>query len=233
MSNPKNQSMKVGMLLFDNITALDLIGPMEPLSLVPGWTVELVARTMDPISAVNGLMLQPNISFADAPQYDLFVVPGGPGVDTVLDNDAINAFVRKQSLAAQAVFGICTGSLLLCSAGVLDGHKASCHWQAAEFLTAYGATPTGQRTTIDGKFFTSGGVTAGIDMALKLIAEIVDPDTAMRIQLLLEYDPEPPLKAGHPKVAPKSIVEGLQSASRDRYASRKAVVERTAAKITP
>lgn len=231
MAAPDIASKSVGMLIFDGITALDLIGPMEPLSLVPGWSVELIAESVAPVRSANGLMLHPDRDLRTASQYDIFVVPGGPGVDAAIGKRTIVDLVRNQSEVAAAVFGICTGSLLLGAAGMLRGRRANCHWQATDFLTDFGAEPTRQRTTVDGKYFTSGGVTAGIDMALELIGDLVDEATAQRIQLLLEYDPKPPFDAGRPDVAPRAVVDALQHMSRERYASRKEAVAAPATRM--
>ncbi|MBN3803105.1 DJ-1/PfpI family protein [Paraburkholderia sp. Ac-20336] len=212
------------MVMFPGITQLDLTGPLEVLSAVAGWSVDLVSETTDPVPCGRGFRLVPTVRFSDAPLYDLLVVPGGPGVDDAMLNPVVVEFVRNQAKHAQYVFGICTGSLLLGAAGCLNGRRASCHWQAVDLLTHFGATPSRNRMTIDGRMFTSGGVTAGIDMALKVVGELAGKQVAEGIQLLLEYDPEPPFDAGTPETAPVDVVERLEVASTQRKANRREAV---------
>ncbi|MCI3208648.1 dimethylglycine dehydrogenase [Pandoraea capi] len=216
----------VGVVMFPGMTQLDMTGPLEVLSAVPGWTVDLVGEDLSPVTCGRGFQFVPTTDFSHAPQYNLLVVPGGPGVDHAMLNPKIVTFIREQAAHSDYVFGICTGSLLLGAAGCLKGVHASCHWQAVEFLTHFGAIPSRQRMTIDGRFFTSGGVTAGIDMALKVVGELVGETVAQGIQLLLEYDPEPPFNAGTPEVAPLAVVERLKDASAQRRENRlKAVLK--------
>ncbi|WP_087686500.1 DJ-1/PfpI family protein [Pandoraea sp. PE-S2R-1] len=215
-----NAAFRVGVVMFPGMTQLDMTGPLEVLSAVPGWTVDLIGETLSPVRCARGFSFMSTVDFSHAPQYDLLVVPGGPGVDEAMLNRSLVAFVRDQAAHAAYVFGICTGSLLLAATGCLAGRRASCHWQAVEFLTHFGVVPSRQRMTIDGRFFTSGGVTAGIDMALKVVGEIVGVEAAQGIQLLLEYDPEPPYRAGTPDVAPAAVVERLTLASAQRKNNR-------------
>ena len=179
-----------------------------------GWS------TLSHVRCGRGFQFVPTVSFSQAPQYDLLVVPGGPGVDDAMLNRSIVEFVRDQAKHAAYVFGICTGSLLLAATGCLTGRRASCHWQAVDFLSRFGVVPSRQRMTVDGRFFTSGGVTAGIDMALKVVGELVGTEAAEGIQLLLEYDPEPPFHAGTPETAPSAVVERLEIASAQRKENR-------------
>lgn len=219
---------RVGMVMFENITQLDLTGPLEVLSAVPGWHVDLLAASLRPVSSARGFPMQPTATFDDPARYDLFVVPGGPGVDAAMLDKTLIAFIRDRARDARYIFGICTGSLLLGAAGLLQGRRASCHWQATEFLRSFGAIPSEQRMTIDGNIFTSGGVTAGIDMALKVVGELVGTPAAEAVQLLLEYDPEPPFNAGTPRTAPRAVIEHMQAAGAERRAQRAAAVARAA-----
>ncbi|MGY4238337.1 cyclohexyl-isocyanide hydratase [Bradyrhizobium sp. USDA 4449] len=199
----------VGMVMFKEITQLDLTGPLEVLSSVPNWRVDLVSSSLAPVASARGFTLQPTATFKDLVRYDLLVVPGGPGVDAAMLNQELIEFVAAQGRSARYIFAICTGSLLLGAAGLLKGKRSSCHWQALHFLTSFGATPSEDRMTIDGNLFSSGGVTAGIDMALQVVAEIEGVEVAERIQLLLEYAPQPPFHAGSPKSAPPKVLERL------------------------
>ena len=223
-----SEPIRAGLLLFTGMTQLDLTGPYEVLARLPNCKAEVVARTRDPVRTDKGLVITPDVDFAAAPQYDLFAVPGGPGADdAILDAETV-AFVRRQSLGARFVFGICTGSLLLGAAGLLRGRRAGGHWQARDLLAQFGAIVSDERLTIDGNIFTSGGVTAGIDMAIRVAAEVAGDASAQQIQLQIEYDPEPPFKSGTPFTAPPEIVQRALAATADRRRIREAAVRRAA-----
>lgn len=223
--------MLVNFVLFEGVTQLDLTGPYEVLVRAPDFECELVAKTLAPVPSDRGLMLMPTRTLADAKPCDLLVVPGGPGTDAALNDPEWIEFVRAQAAGARWVFGICTGSLLLGAAGLLVGRKSSGHWLARDLLTHFGATPVDNRTTIDGKYFTSGGVTAGIDMALRVVAHVKSPADAEQIQLQIEYDPEPPFPGGTPMNARPEIVERCTTASAARRAIREAAVIEAAKRL--
>ena len=225
------QKITAGLLLFPAMTQLDLTGPFEVLARLPGCKVEIVAKNRGPVRTDKGLVITADNDFASAPQYDVFAVPGGPGTDAaILDEETVN-FVRKQCLGAKYIFGICTGSLLLGAAGLLKGKRAGGHWQARNLLSQFGAVVSDDRLTITGNVFTSGGVTAGIDMALRVAAEISGDEAAQQIQLQIEYDPEPPFAAGTPFIAPPEIVQRALSASGERRKIREQAVAQAAAKL--
>jgi cyclohexyl-isocyanide hydratase len=166
-----------------------------------------------------------------AARSDLFVVPGGSGIDrAMLDSDWV-AYTRREAERAKYVFGICTGSLLLAASGVLRGRKAGGHWLSRALLAEFGAVPSDDRMTLDGKFYTSGGVTSGIDMALRVVADTVDEETARKIQLQIEYDPEPPFVGGTPRTSPPEITSALREAGRERCAKRELIVAEAAARL--
>ncbi|MFB4394231.1 MULTISPECIES: DJ-1/PfpI family protein [unclassified Pseudomonas] len=220
--------MHVNFLLFPALTQLDLTGPYEVLARAPGFTIDFVSSSMDPVQSDRGLTLLPTATFDSARSCDLLVVPGGPGTDTVmLDPDWV-AFTARQGAQARFILGICTGSLLLGAAGLLRAKRAACHWQAREFLPAFGAIADASRMCVDGTLFTSGGVTSGIDMALKAVGLMLDEDTARQIQLQIEYDPEPPFPGGTPHTSPARIVERCLAASRERHAIRAEAVSQAA-----
>ena len=222
-----------GLLLFPGMTQLDLTGPYEVLARLPGWRTEVVGKTTAPVKTDRGLVITPSLAFAEAPQFDLLVVPGGPGTDdAILDAETVE-FVRRQGAAAKHVFGICTGSLLLGAAGLLRGKRAGGHWAARDLLTHFGAEVSDARMTQDGSIYTAGGVTSGIDMALRVVADLAGEDVAMGIQLQIEYDPEPPFQAGTPFVAPSTILERARAAGAQRRAIRAAAVEAAAARLGP
>lgn len=196
-----------GMILFPGMTQLDLTGPYEILSRLPQLKVLLLAATSEPVRTEHGLRLTPDASFAQAPNLDILLIPGGPGVnETLLDPHHVD-FVRHAAAGATWITSVCTGALLLGAAGLLRGYRATTHWRSLEFLPAFGAIPVAdQRVVIDRNRITGGGVTAGIDFALALSAKIADEKTAQQIQLFVEYDPAPPFNSGHPRSAPPEIL---------------------------
>jgi cyclohexyl-isocyanide hydratase len=221
-----------GLLLFPGMTQLDLTGPYEVLARIPNWRVEVVAKSLEPVKTDRGLTITPDASFATADRYSIFAVPGGPGTDDVMLDPETVRFVATKGGEAQYVFGICTGSLLLGAAGLLKGRRSSGHWQARDLLSQLGATPSNDRLTVDGNIFTSGGVTAGIDMALQVAAEVAGTDTAQQIQLQIEYDPEPPFHSGTPFTAPDHIVDRARAAGAKRRQLREQAVAKAAAALS-
>lgn len=223
--------IKINLLLFPAVTQLDLTGPYEVLVRMPGAKIELVAKTMDPVVSDRGLAIMPTKMIEGAPACDLLVVPGGPGTDdAILDPDWLD-FVRDQSKKARWIFGICTGSLLLGAAGLLRGRRSGGHWLARDLLTQFGATVVDDRMVVDGNIFTSGGVTAGIDMAFRVVAEIKGEEAAKRIQLQIEYDPEPPFRSGTPFTASAETVAAQREAGAARRKIREAAVAKAAAAL--
>lgn len=227
-----SQATKVaGLLIFPGLTQLDLTGPFEVLARLPGWRVEIVAKEAGPVRTDKGLVIHADQGFATAPQYDLFAIPGGPGTDDALTDEATVDFVRRQCLAAAHVFGICTGSLLIGAAGLLRGRRAGGHWLARHLLARFGAEVRDERMTRDGNIYTAGGVTSGIDMALQVAADLAGEDVAQQIQLQIEYDPQPPFRSGTPFVAPAHIVERARRAAEARRAIREGAVAIAAARM--
>jgi cyclohexyl-isocyanide hydratase len=224
--------MQVNVILVPDMVQLDIAGPFEVLARVPGWTVDLVAASSEPVRTDRGLTIVPTRIRDSAPASDILVVPGGTGVDRAMLDDAWLAYVRREVATAEFVFGICTGSLLLAAAGVLAGRRAGAHWQARDLLSQFDVTPSDDRMTVDGKFYTSGGVTSGIDMALKVVADAAGETTARCIQLGIEYDPDPPFAGGTPFTSPPEIVEMVTARSRQRRVEREAMVAQAAARMT-
>lgn len=205
-----------GFVLFPNLTQLDFTGPLQVLHRLPGATTHIIAKTMDPVPSDCGLSLVPTTTFADCPPLDLICVPGGFGVDQAMADDETVNFVRRRGLTAKYVTSVCTGAFILGAAGLLKGKRATTHWAYHDMLALVGATPEKARVVRDGHTITGGGVTAGIDFALTVAAEIAGPDVAQNIQLAIEYDPAPPFDSGSPQRAPKEILD--QGAA--RYAKR-------------
>lgn len=223
--------MHINFLLFPGLTQLDLAGPYEVLARMPGVTVDLVGASLAPVRSDRGLTIMPTVTLATAKPCEVLVVPGGPGADDTLNDPAWVTFTARQGEQAQYILGICTGALLLGAAGLLRGRQAASHWQARDLLAAFGATPNTSRLCVDGNVFTSGGVTSGIDMALKAVALMVDEDTARQIQLQIEYDPAPPFPGGTPDTSPAHIVERCVAAGQARRESRAQAVARAAQRL--
>jgi cyclohexyl-isocyanide hydratase len=222
---------RIGLLLFPNITQLDLTGPYEVFTKLPGAEVRLVWKTRDPVTAGGGMRLIPDTIFAECPQLDLICVPGGAGMNPLLTDAETLDFLRAQAKGARYVTSVCTGALVLGAAGLLRGKRATTHWMSHDMLAPFGAIPTKRRVVIDGAVITGGGVTAGIDFALTVAAEIAGAETARAIQLGLEYDPHPPFDAGHPDRAEAVLVARVRDAAAARQAERAALVRQAASTL--
>jgi len=199
--------IRIAMLLFPDLTQLDLTGPFEVLTRLPGAEVSLVWKSLDAVRSGTGLCISPTATLLDAPQADVLFVPGGTGLVPLLGDPAVLEFVQRQAAGARYVTAVCTGSLLLGAAGLLEGYRATTHWAFHEFLARCGAIAVRERVVVDRTRITGGGVTAGIDFALRLASELCDEQTARAIQLGLEYDPEPPFDSGSPERATPEVVE--------------------------
>lgn len=221
----------IALLLFPNLTQLDLTGPYEVFSRCPDTTVHLVWKTMAPVVTEHGMQILPTATFADVPRADVLCVPGGFGVNPLLNDAATIAYVRQLARSARFVTSVCTGALLLGAAGLLRGRKATTHWTAHAMLAEFGATPTHARVVTDGNVITGGGVTAGIDFALTAVATMFDRRLAEAIQLGIEYNPAPPFDAGHPDVAPAGMVAAMREKGAPRVAERLALVRQAVARL--
>jgi transcriptional regulator GlxA family with amidase domain len=204
--------MKTVILLFDGITALDAIGPYEVLRSAPGWEVSFVAKEPGEVRTDTGsLGLIADRALADAGEADIVLVPGGRGSRQQLADEEVLDWLRAIDRGTRWTTSVCTGSLVLGAAGLLEGKRATGHWNYLEPLRDYGADPVGGRWVEDGKVITAAGVSAGIDMALHLVGREAGADVAQAIQLGIEYDPQPPFDAGSPDKAPAAIVEAARS----------------------
>ncbi|MDI3420689.1 DJ-1/PfpI family protein [Streptomyces luteolus] len=207
--------MQIAVVLFDRLTALDAVGPYEVLSRVPDAETVFVAEHTGPYRTDTGsLALTADRTFADVPRPDVVVVPGGPGQTPQMDNPVLLDWLRAADAHTTWTTSVCTGSLLLARAGLLDGRRATSHWLALKALDDLGAEPTGERVVFDGKYVTAAGVSSGIDMGLALAGEIAGDESARRVQLLIEYDPQPPYDAGSPQKAPAGLVAELRAHTR-------------------
>ncbi|MFJ2003621.1 DJ-1/PfpI family protein [Streptomyces chartreusis] len=207
--------MQIAMVLYDRFTALDIVGPYEALSRLPDAEVVFVAETAGPVRADTGfLAITADKALADVPSPGIVVVPGGPGTFAQIENETFLDWLRTADGTSTWTTSVCTGSLLLAAAGLLDGRRATTHWLTLDFLAQYGAEPTGERVVPDGKYVTAAGVSSGIDMGLTLVGKIAGDEHAQAVQLLTEYDPQPPYDAGSPDKAPAHLVEEFRTNSR-------------------
>lgn len=226
-------SVEIGLLVFPNVQQLDLTGPYEVFASWPEARVRLVWKSREPVLSSTGLRLEPDVAFDDCPQLDVVCAPGGVGVNPLLADEAVLGFLRRQAASARFVTSVCTGALALGAAGLLRGKRATTHWASFDLLAAFGAIPTHGRVVRDGALMTGGGVTAGIDFALTLVAELAGLPTAQAIQLYLEYAPEPPLNAGSPETAPGEVVAALRKRGASVRAERERLVEAAARRLAP
>lgn len=222
---------RIGFLVFPDITQLDMTGPWEVLTKLPNSQTVLVWKTRDPVRAGGGLVLTPDTTFAECPQLDLVCVPGGAGMNALLNDADTLAFLRRQAAGARYVTSVCTGSLVLGAAGLLKGKRAATHWMSMDMLPAFGAIPVHERVVVDGNTITGGGVTAGIDFGLRVVAEIAGADVAKSIQLAIEYDPKPPFDAGSPEGAGAVLTQRTRDMAASRQAERADAVNRAAARL--
>jgi len=218
-------ALAIGFLIFPDVQQLDLTGPYEVFASLPGTELHLVSKSLDPVRSVTGLMLTPTVTLKDCPQLDIVCVPGGGGVNPLLTDDETLDFIRHQAEDARYVTSVCTGALVLGAAGLLEGKRATTHWNSLDLLRDYGAEPVDARYVIDGNLATGGGVTAGIDFGLALVAELAGREAAEAIQLQLEYAPSPPFDAGSPARASSSVVETVKQQTASIRAEREVLAK--------
>jgi len=216
------------MVLFPNVTQLDLTAPYEVFSRMPDTTVRLVAASDAPVRTEWGLTILPEATFEDAPDFDILCVPGGWGVNAMLEDEGFLSFTRDRGQAARYVTSVCSGALLLGAAGLLRGYRATTHWMSLELLSHFGAIPTRERVVVDRNRITGAGVTAGIDLALVIAAQLFGEKTAQEIQLAIEYDPAPLFMSGSPRTAPPEVTAAVERRSARSFAERQAIVQRRA-----
>lgn len=224
-------TFRIGLLVFPDIMQLDMTGPHEVFTKLPEAEVLLIWKSSDPVAAAGGMRILPDVTYENCPPLDLICVPGGAGMNALLNDEETLSFIRKQAETARYVTSVCTGSLVLGAAGLLKGKRAACHWMSRDMLKEFGAVPDASRVVVDGKFISGGGVTAGIDFGLTVVAEIFGDDQAKAIQLGIEYAPQPPFDAGSPETAGPEVEAAARDAAKGRQAEREAAVRQAAAKI--
>ena len=222
-------TLHIGLLVFPKVQQLDLTGPYDVFATMPGVVVHLVWKDLEPLLSSTGLTLLPTVTFADCSDLDVICVPGGVGVDALMEDPETLAFIRHQASTAQYVTSVCTGALVLGAAGLLKGRRATTHWASHSLLEQFGAIPVKERVVRDGNLMTGGGVTAGIDFALTLIGEVFDADKSRTIQLQLEYAPAPPFDSGRPDTAPANVLAVATDRAMPGLLARRQIVERVTA----
>ena len=218
----------IGFLVYPGVTQLDATGPAQVLARVPGAVVHMVWKALTPIPTDAGFSIVPTDSFDSCPALDVLCAPGGGGQADLMGDAAVLAFLRRQGESARYVTSVCTGSLLLGAAGLLAGYESACHWAYRDLLTLFGAKPRAERVVRDRNRISGGGVTAGIDFALVLAAELAGEETARSIQLSMEYDPAPPFDCGSPEGAGPERVARFRRTIQPQYERRRSLVEEAA-----
>jgi cyclohexyl-isocyanide hydratase len=218
--------IQIGLLIFPRMTQLDMTGPFEVFARIPNTTVHLVWKRMEPIACDTGLALTPTITLSDCPKLDVICIPGGPGQIDLMEDAEVIEFVRRQGQQAQYVTSVCTGALVLGAAGLLRGYKAATHWASMDNLAYFGAEAVKTRVCVDRNRITGGGVTAGIDFGLVLASKLTDAVTAEKIQLYMEYNPEPPFDSGSPDSAPPAVLAAFNEMAKAMLTRRKEVTLR-------
>lgn len=226
MSNDSpSPPLAVGMLLYPNLTQLDLTGPYEVFARMPRTRVHLIGTGPAPVRSEHGLAIVPEVDLDSAPPIDVLFVPGGPGLIDVIDDTRFIGFLRERGEQARYVTAVCTGALLLGAAGLLRGYRAATHWLSLDLLHSFGAEPVAERVVIDRNRITGSGVTAGIDVGLVIAAELYGVEVAQEIQLMIEYDPAPPFHSGSPRTAAPDLVARVRAARQPMQDARRRHIE--------
>ena len=227
---PRTQ-LHIGSLIFPRVDQIDFTGPFEVFSRIPNATCLTIAKERGPLRDGRGLILTPERTFAEVGQLDLLHVAGGPGQETLMDDEETLSFVRRQSTNAKYIFSVCTGALILGAAGLLRGKKATTHWAAFQLLSYLGAIPVDERVVLDGNLISAAGVTAGIDGALRVAALLCGTQKAQEIQLLIQYAPDPPFNSGSVATAPPEVVGAVLAEYQPLTDARLVTARRIRAKL--
>jgi len=227
----ENGHLTMGGLVFPRIDQADFTGPFEVLAQLPDATFHVIGKTTAPVEDSRGLVLTPKVAMADAPQLDLLLVPGGPGVNELMEDAEVLAFIRKQAGGAKLVFSVCTGALVCGAAGLLKGRRATTHWASFHMLEFFGAVPVNARVVTDGNLVCAAGVMSGIDGALAVAAKLRGEFVAQGIQLEMQYAPEPPFRSGTPETAPAEVLKSQRDLLAALLERRLQIVKRAAARL--
>lgn len=222
----------IGMFIFDKMTNLDFVGPADIFARIQQAKVTVIGKTTQAVTTDSGCRVIPELALSDAPQFDLLFIGGGPGTTVLMEDEEVLDFFRRQAPNAKWITSVCTGALVLGAAGLLRGYKAATHWTAMDILPVLGAEPVYERVVIDRNRATGGGVTAGIDFGLTLVARLWGEERAQLIQLGTEYNPHPPFNSGSPATAPENVIKQFRAVSANTHAARLAAAIRAAAKLT-
>ena len=203
--------MNVGIYVFEGMTMLDGYAPLQILSFVEQFNTFTFSRDGKPVKSDSNTVLTPDYGLDDCPALDILVMPGGGDIFGQMSDEKLQNFLREAGARAKYITSVCTGALILAEAGLLDGHRATTHWAYIEQLAKFpNIEVVDERVAVDRNRITGGGITAGIDFALTVVAEVIAPEVAQTIQLIFEYRPQPPFNTGSPETAPKEIVERVR-----------------------
>jgi cyclohexyl-isocyanide hydratase len=224
----QTKHLTIGCLIFPRMDQIDSTGPFEVLSRIPDSNLHVIAKTKDAVRDMQELILTPEMSLAEAPEFDVLLVPGGYGPQDLMDDEEVLSLIRNQANSGRLVFSVCTGALLCGAAGILRGRQATTHWAAWDLLPYYGAIATRSRVVVDGNLVTAGGVTAGLDGALVVASFLRGDAIAEQIQLSIQYAPQPVFHSGTPDTAPGGVLRAFEESYRPVAASREAAARRFA-----
>jgi cyclohexyl-isocyanide hydratase len=228
---PHDTHLQIGSLLFEGVDQIDLTGPFEVLSRIPNSTYRIYGKTAGTVRDIKGLRLTPDGALSDAPQLDVLHIPGGFGQEALMEDQEVLGWIAQQAAGARSVFSVCTGALICGAAGLLKGRRATTHWASFHLLPLFGAIPVNERVVLDGNWVFAAGVTAGIDGALRLAAELRGDDAARAIQLYMVYAPEPPFNSGTPETAPAEILRQTRQSVASITGQREATARRVATRL--
>jgi cyclohexyl-isocyanide hydratase len=225
----QTKDLTIGALIFPRMDQIDMTGPFEVLSRIPNSTIRVIAKTSSPVRDIQGLILTPEMSIAEAPEFDVLLVPGGYGQQQLMNDEEVLSLIKNRFTAGKLVFSVCTGALLCGAAGILRGRQATTHWAAWNLLPYYGAVPVRSRVVVDGNLVTAAGVTAGLDAALVVASLLRGDAIAQEIQLSIQYAPNPVFHSGEPETAPAEVLQAFNESYSAIAASREAEARRFAA----
>lgn len=231
LNTPGHAQLNIGAIIFPRMDQIDFTGPFEVLSRIHDSSFHVLWKEKVPVLDAKGLILTPQKTFLEAPRLDVLVIPGGPGQEELMDDEAVLSFIRAQAATATYVFSICTGALICGAAGLLRNVRTTTHWASFHLLPYFGAIPVDSRVVVDGKHVSAAGVTAGIDGALTLVSLLRGDPAAEQIQLSLQYAPEPPFHSGTPKTAPQEVLQMALDEARDVTSARLVTATRIARRL--